>query len=1043
MKSPTSKVEIPSALIDLVRNGQVVLVLGAGASFGATAPDGSSAPSGPDLAKLLSEKFLGGEYSDRPLSQIADLAVSESDSATVQEFLEERFVPLDPAPFHCLVPTFRWHGLVTTNYDTILEKAYQNSEQRVQKIACFISDNDRVEDKVRSANHVLLIKLHGCITRISDPRLPLILTPDQYLSHREHRNYLYDMFSQWGKEKTLVFIGQDLHDSDIRQLLMILEERVGAYRPRYFLVRPALGEPERRLWSRRKIDVIDSTFEDFLRALDASIPTHVRPLLTQITPGHPITRHFAENVPMSQTLQEALDSDIEYVHSGISIPPGEPRDFYKGFDFGWYPVTNGLDLRRVLVDTLMLDVILPTESQRPALTDFYLLKGEAGAGKTVLLRRLAWETAVEADVLTLYLRNNREMHWEVIQELAALARQRIFLFIDDAADNVLGLERTLVEAKRLEIPLTVITTESYSLWEIHCSRLNDFITSEFSIRHLSKGEIVDLVNLLEQHESLGVRLGRMTPDQRIEEFLEVSDRQLLVALHEATQGEPLEVIVEREYRDVLPRAAQALYLTVCVLNRLRVPVRAGLISRVHDIPFERFRDKLLGPLDHVVRPHLDSIVKDYMYQARHPQIADMVFRRVLTRPEHRFGEYSRLLKAMNLAFRTDEIAFHGMMKGNSINELFPDYEMAQQLYNLAEKLAPHDGELFHQRAKYELRRPNPSTDKAYAALEKAWALGRTSPSVKHTFSELALVRADETESSLRKEKYWGQAEDLASSLLSHPSSGRYGRHTLVKIGISRLRYSLRQGHTGRVLEELLANVELHLERGYQKNPNDSYLTSSEADLRELLNESDEALNALRSGFAANPRDSYLAIRLAKAHEFREDLNEALHVIDLGLKADRSNKRLNYRKAMILRKQGEADPELLVYYLRRAFTPGDDNYEAQFWCARYLYELADPEKRREAKGIFTLLRKARIPYDTKIAVRDVMGGEDAPRIVRGFVHRLESTYGMIELDGDPDWLFVHSSNIADSAWDSLRIGARVRCQIGFSMRGSTALALEGE
>ena len=143
---------------------------------------------------------------------------------------------------------------------------------------------------------------------------------------------------------------------------------------------------------------------------------------------------------------------------------------------------------------------------------------------------------------------------------------------------------------------------------------------------------------------------------------------------------------------------------------------------------------------------------------------------------------------MNLAFRTDEIAFHGMMKGNSINELFPDYEMAQQLYNLAEKLAPHDGELFHQRAKYELRRPNPSTDKAYAALEKAWALGRTSPSVKHTFSELALVRADETESSLRKEKYWGQAEDLASSLLSHPSSGRYGRHTLVKIGISRLRY---------------------------------------------------------------------------------------------------------------------------------------------------------------------------------------------------------------------------------------------------------------
>ena len=655
---------------------------------------------------------------------------------------------------------------------------------------------------------VLLVKLHGCITRVSDPRLPLMLTAEHYLSHRQHRDYLYDMVSQWGKEKTFVFIGQELQESDIHQLLVILEERMGGSRPRYFLVRPKMPAPERRLWSGRRIDLVDSTFEDFLRTLDAAIPSHVRPLLAQIRPGHPITRHFAENTEVSATLQEALDSDVEYVHAGIPVPPGEPQDFYKGFDLEWYPVATELDLRRRILDTLMLDVILRDESERPAVAEFYVIKGEAGAGKSVLLRRLAWDAASDADVPALYLRSGRELHWQPLQELAALAKKRVFLFVDDAAEHVTGLERALVEAQRREIPLTVISAESYSLWDIHCARLNDFVTADFAIHRLSRNEVVDLLNLLERHNSLGVRLSRLNPDQRVEEFLEVADRQLLVALHEATQGEPLEVIVEREYKSIVPEAARALYLTVCVLNRLGVPVRAGLISRTHGIPFEMFRTELLGPLDHVVRPRLDGIVKDYMYRARHPHVAELVFRRVLANPEDRFREYSRLLVAMNLVFRTDELAFHGMMKGKSVNDLFPSYEMAGQLYDLAQKLAPHDGELFHQRAKYELRRPNPGTEKAYRLLEKASELGRTSLSITHSFSELALAQADNTDSSVKKRKYWERAEDLASSLLRHQSSRRFGRHTLVKTGISRLRHALQEGQPSRVLEELVCECRV-------------------------------------------------------------------------------------------------------------------------------------------------------------------------------------------------------------------------------------------
>ena len=63
-------------------------------------------------------------------------------------------------------------------------------------------------------------------------------------------------------------------------------------------------------------------------------------------------------------------------------------------------------------------------------------------------------------------------------------------------------------------------------------------------------------------------------------------------------------IVEDEYNAIVPQQAQDLYLTICVLNRLNVPVRAGVVSRLHDIPFEYFKEHLFQPLEHVDPSHM-------------------------------------------------------------------------------------------------------------------------------------------------------------------------------------------------------------------------------------------------------------------------------------------------------------------------------------------------------------------------------------------------------------------------------------------------------
>jgi hypothetical protein len=179
--------DIPSALVESVREGRVFLFLGAGASIGAAAPDGSTPPNGPQLGKLLADKFLGGEDADQPLNIIAEYAVSETDLLTVQEFLRDIFSTFEPAGFHCLIPTFKWAGLATTNYDLLVERAYNAVEHRLQEVVPFLRDQDRVEERLRNEDAIPYLKLHGCISHSDDPDLPLILTIDQYVTHRHNR----------------------------------------------------------------------------------------------------------------------------------------------------------------------------------------------------------------------------------------------------------------------------------------------------------------------------------------------------------------------------------------------------------------------------------------------------------------------------------------------------------------------------------------------------------------------------------------------------------------------------------------------------------------------------------------------------------------------------------------------------------------------------------------------------------------------------------------------------------------------------------------
>lgn len=1033
--------QLPPALINQAREGRIVLFLGAGATIGAKVGGVLAPPDGEQLRDRIAAQFLPDHLAKHELTWVAELAASATDLYELQDFVAEQFRDIRPAGFHSLIPTFVWRGLATTNYDRLIETVFANAEKRAQAVVPFLSDQDRVDHKLRDRSTVALLKLHGCVTRTHDADLPLILSLDQYASYRSHRTRLFRMFEDWATENTVVFVGHRIQDPNLRGILLDLI-RMFPSRPRYYLVRPSVDQVERDFWGAKEVSVLDGTFEQFLKALDAALDRRTRGLATEIPTDHPIQSRWAVEGSPSQALLSFLGSSFAYVNEGVAVPEGDPKQFYRGAGQGWFPIVRGLDVRRRLTSEILDDVVLRPEDDRPATVELYAILAEAGAGKSVLLRRLAWESATHAGALCLFFDDAVPESLEPLRELCDATGERVFVFIDNAAHTTTLIRDVLRFGRQRNLKLTIVTAERMNEWNVSCGSLEDYLSDSFKLRYLSRSEITALVALLGEHDSLGPHLSKKTPEERVDEFEKRAGRQLLVALHEATLGRPFEEILVSEFENISPPEAQSLYLTVCALNRLKVPVRAGLISRVHGIPFEDFQNRLFKPLEHVVFVS-ELPWGDYAYRSRHSEIAQIVFDRVLEDPADRFNEYGRVLKALNPIYSVDLSAIRDMIRAKWVDRLFPSYDDARAVYDIAFEVLPRDAYLLQQRANYERIRPNGNLKLAEKLLYEARSLDPRDATVVHTLAEVLRAKAEAATEPLERLKHRSEAGAVLRSLGSTGDSDRYSVVTRVKLAADEVRDLLADPESSdRQLDEAIRGAERVIASARQRYPGDQYVLSAEADFATLLSDHERSLSALEKARRANPRDPFIASRLSGLLVKRGDVDTARQYLEEALDSNSGDKRLNFQYAEVLRRSGEDEKEL-AYYYRRAFSKWDENYESQFWYARFAYQSGDPSDGAEAREVFRHLREVPMSHDERVKVRDVVGGADTPQDFTGSVTRVEATHGFVSVDGRGDWIFFHKSDVEPNAWAELRSETRVVFSLAFSLRGAKAIAVRIE
>lgn len=1031
-------VAIPAALLEAIRSSRAIPFLGAGASKEAQDAGGIKPPDADQLRDIIAKRFFGKLIPNRDLMTVAEMAIKAgSGQSLVFDEVRKALQAFRPGDAHRALAEFHWRMVATTNYDTIVEQAYSENKDRRQNLVKFVKDDEPIEARLQEVERaVQYIKLHGCLDFIHDSDIPPILTKQSYSQYSKNRTRLFNRIVDRAHESTIIFIGYRLDDAHIRELIY----QIGTdKRPRWFMVTPDAEDYDIDYWATQNIGVIKCRFGEFMEALLEEIP----PLFRSLAPSNqaadlPIRTHFRTNEVESIKLRNALNKDLTYVHANLSTEYQAPDHFYQGYDTGWGGIVARYDVRRKVEDDLLFKALL--EYENPSGPKFILLRGPGGAGKTIALKRTAFEASTASGALTIWVNDGGAINFDVINELYELSKQTIYLFVDQIGFRVTPILNLLKAARAKSLPIVVIGAERDADWNTYCGTLDAEFPPEFvRVGNLSQAEVEGLIDLLGRHNCLGL-LTRLPREKQVQAFMDRNraDRQLLVALHELTQGKPFEKIVLEEHQRIFPEQAQQLYLDIATMHQFSVSVRAGMISRISGITFEDFRTRFFDPLRNIVRVEEEPYSGDVCYRTRHARVATIVFRQTCPDDESKKTQLVRILGNLDVGYSIDKRAMEEICRGRTLADTFGDISFARSVYEAALHVAPKQAFLYQQWALLESTHSQGSLMEAETLASEAHKLEPRNKAFIHTQAEIDRKRANKESSELLKDSLRRRARERLNEL---PSNDRFVVSSRCKLLVDEVVELALKADTAEApyaavaYAEKVKAAEAAILRAQQNFPEEPDIDQIEARFRQEVDQEDRALRALEQAWAAGARGSGTAIRIARMYDARGRSTDAQRTLLEALARTPDDKQAHHAMASHLMSLEDVDLDLVEDHLRRSFIRGDRDFESRFDLAQLLFLKG---KISDSQATFAEINQSAPDDFRKTTPRSDNHFTRRISVYSGSITSIKSQFVFIRSSAYPADIFGHRYMSNQDVFDDLMIGDDVHFRIRFNRAGPTAV-----
>jgi hypothetical protein len=187
----------------------------------------------------------------------------------VDRCVAERLRNFDPAAIHHVLAQLPFDAIFTTNYDTLLERAFlaRGTETRLAPIFAAETDTTFLAETA-----IPYYKLHGCIEHCGSLEGRLTLSVEDYRVYETHRRPLFKRLRRDLESRVFLFLGYSLRDPNFVKMLDDCRSELDVLTlPRSFAVIPNAHPAETEYWREKyNIQVIAETAADFAASLKSN-----------------------------------------------------------------------------------------------------------------------------------------------------------------------------------------------------------------------------------------------------------------------------------------------------------------------------------------------------------------------------------------------------------------------------------------------------------------------------------------------------------------------------------------------------------------------------------------------------------------------------------------------------------------------------------------------------------------------------------------------------------------------------------------------------
>lgn len=778
-----------SELAATVNPEQTVLLLGAGASI----PSG--APTGARLARYLADKLSPPPDGD-DLAEIAGIFEGRRGRRELAIAVKQRLNDLQPAGGILALPTYRWKGIYTTNFDRLVEIAYRNAGVDLDVVRSNFDFSTTT-----GSTAAVLYKIHGCTSQDIGfgERARMVLTELDYDEVKQYRQSLFVSLQMSMMNGNTLVVGQSLRDHHLRELA----KEVGGLRTqgvqgRVFLLVYDYDEDRARLLEQRGIEVVQGTLDDLMHHLQSVQP-----------PPAPLP---GDSEPT--TLPAHLATTTVAVAHAVTLA-ADPLRLFNGSPATYADIHDGLTIARNNEPRLR-------QSQTGRRGFFLVLAGAAGVGKTSLARRLLHFRHGEGFLVFEHL-NHYPLDvdgWINFETKLRNSKRQGMLLIDDCAQHLSAVSRLVDALGKLDRPfLRVVVTVNAAQWKTRAKSPYFYSRGTYErLSLLAESDIRELINLVDRKPEIRTLVEpaflNLGYEDKIRRLRERCSAEMYVCLKNIFQADQLDEILLREFAD-LDDDAQDVYRYVAAVQSMGGKVHRQLIMRLLGIDATGLLN-LLERMADVVSEYDINVRKGlYGWTARHDVIAQVISTYKFADQEELRQLLDRLIEGLNPTEYLELETARGIA-GNDMG--IPRLTNRRHQVELMRKLIHIvPGERTPRRRLIRIFLDDGLLDEADRAIRSAQDELGSDGIVERYRATLTLRRALNTVRLMEEDRYAMllEAERIALRCVSDWPHDRYNYRVLADVGIA---LADRFGHL-----EVLDNTITLMRDGETDNPDPDFI----------------------------------------------------------------------------------------------------------------------------------------------------------------------------------------------------------------------------